>query len=120
MADARCVAPQKKKYSTGPARECQLEEPHNLAGSVSNLFLDNQHFRRTMDAAELLPLIDQLEVQIDDLRDVLEPLLSTALSHHATQLPLLDKAKLYVLATYAIESLLFCTYGSPDTTHIQT
>ncbi|KAI9779855.1 MAG: hypothetical protein M1839_007168 [Geoglossum umbratile] len=60
-----------------------------------------------MDAAELSPLIDQLEVQIDDLRDALEPLLATALSHHAAKLPLLDKAKLYVLTTYAIESLLF-------------
>jgi exosome complex protein LRP1 len=71
-----------------------------------------------MDAAELSPLIDQLEVQIDDLRDALEPLLATALSHHTTKLPLLDKAKLYVLVTYAIESLLFCTYGPPDTAHI--
>ncbi|KAH0543764.1 hypothetical protein FGG08_001946 [Glutinoglossum americanum] len=50
----------------------------------------------------------QLEVQIDDLRDALEPLLATALSHNAAKLPLLDKAKLYVLVTYAIESLLFC------------
>ena len=56
--------------------------------------------------------------QIDDLRDALEPLLATALSHHTTKLPLLDKAKLYVLVTYAIESLLFCTYGPPDTAHI--
>ncbi|KAI9769417.1 MAG: hypothetical protein M1840_004119 [Geoglossum simile] len=62
-----------------------------------------------MDAAELSPLIDQLEAQIDDLLDALEPLLSTALSHHTAPLPLLDKAKLYVLVTYAIESLLFST-----------
>jgi exosome complex protein LRP1 len=66
-----------------------------------------------MDAASLSPLLDQLEVQIDDLRDVLEPLLATALSHYAAKLPLLDKAKLYVLVTYAIESLLFCMCGGP-------
>ncbi|KAI9860008.1 MAG: hypothetical protein M1813_006355 [Trichoglossum hirsutum] len=57
--------------------------------------------------ANLTPLIDRLEVQIDDLRDALEPLLVIALSHSAAKLPLLDKAKLYVLVTYAIESLLF-------------
>jgi exosome complex protein LRP1 len=62
--------------------------------------------------ANLTPLIDRLEVQIDDLRDALEPLLVIALSHSAAKLPLLDKAKLYVLVTYAIESLLFCAYGS--------
>ena len=64
-----------------------------------------------MDAADLSPLLDRLDVQIDDLRDALEPLLATALSHNTAKLPLLDKAKLYVLVTYAIESLLFCTYG---------
>ncbi|KAH0565185.1 hypothetical protein GP486_001431 [Trichoglossum hirsutum] len=57
--------------------------------------------------ADLSPLIDRLEAQIDDLRDVLEPLLVTPLSHSAAKLPLLDKAKLYVLVTYAIESLVF-------------
>jgi exosome complex protein LRP1 len=34
--------------------------------------------------------------------------LKSALSETSSKLPLLDKAKLYVLVTYAIESMLFC------------
>jgi len=48
-----------------------------------------------------------LSSYIDDLEDSLAPLLDAALSASTSKLPLLDKAKLYVLATYAIESLLF-------------
>ncbi|CZT50993.1 related to small unique nuclear receptor co-repressor [Rhynchosporium secalis] len=44
---------------------------------------------------------------MDDLEASLQPLLKTALSETASKLPLLDKAKLYVLVTYAIESMLF-------------
>ena len=88
--------------------------------SIPNLFPDIiEHVEQIMDTAELSPLLDQLELQIDDLRDALEPLLATALSHHAAKLPLLDKAKLYLLITYAIESLLFCTCGgTPRIIHI--
>ncbi|GAB7356029.1 hypothetical protein MBLNU459_g6648t2 [Dothideomycetes sp. NU459] len=60
-----------------------------------------------MDAVDLHPLVDDLSVNIDDLEESLAPLLNTALSASTSKLPLLDKAKLYVLATYAIESLLF-------------
>lgn len=58
---------------------------------------------------DLPDLVEDLEVNIDELTDTLSPLLSTPLSTTATSLPLLDKAKLYVLAAYAIESLLFST-----------
>jgi len=61
-----------------------------------------------MDTVDLVPLLEQLEDNIDDLQEVLEPLLKAALSETAAKLPLLDKAKLYVLVTYAIESILFC------------
>jgi exosome complex protein LRP1 len=52
-------------------------------------------------------LVDDLTSNIDDLEESLAPLLQTALSQSTSKLPLLDKAKLYVLATYAIESILF-------------
>ncbi len=61
---------------------------------------------RTMDT-DIHPLIEDLTSNIDDLEESLAPLLNSALSHSTSKLPLLDKAKAYVLATYAIESLLF-------------
>lgn len=65
-----------------------------------------------MEAADIAPLLEQLDDNIDDLEDVLAPLLRGALSDTAARLPLLDKAKLYVLVTYALESILFCSYLS--------
>ncbi|KAF2820112.1 hypothetical protein CC86DRAFT_374798 [Ophiobolus disseminans] len=61
-----------------------------------------------MDPQTDLPdLVEDLEVNIDELSDILSPLLSTPLSTTASSLPLLDKAKLYVLAAYSVESLLY-------------
>jgi len=60
-----------------------------------------------MSTANVLALLEQLEDRIDDLQDNLEPLLSNALSSTTKKLPLLDKAKLYSVIVYAIESLLF-------------
>lgn len=62
-----------------------------------------------MDAEDLIPLLDQLDDNIDDLEEVLKPLLDQPLSHTSNKLPVLDKAKLHVWTTYALESLLFCT-----------
>ncbi|KAH4152009.1 hypothetical protein HBI17_007220 [Parastagonospora nodorum] len=63
-----------------------------------------------MDPQTDLPdLVEDLEVNIDELTTTLAPLLSTQLSTTASSLPLLDKAKLYVLAAYSIESLLYST-----------
>lgn len=61
-----------------------------------------------MDETDLSPLLGQLETNLEDLEAALEPLLRNNLSEIAAKLPLLDKAKLHVLVTYAIESILFC------------
>jgi exosome complex protein LRP1 len=61
-----------------------------------------------MDSTKVLGLLEQLDDEVDDLEDSLAPLIDTALSETTSKLPLLDKAKLYVLVTYAIESMLFC------------
>ena len=61
-----------------------------------------------MDSADLVVLIDKLDDDLDDLEDVLLPLITVPLVETAEKLPLLDRAKLYVLVTYAIESILFC------------
>ncbi len=65
-----------------------------------------------METADLIPLIGVLDDNIDDLEGALEPILSTTLSTTAGKLPLLDKAQLFVLVTYAIESILFCMSAS--------
>lgn len=61
-----------------------------------------------MDTSKTLALLEQLDDDIDDLEESLAPLLEKSLAATASKLPLLDKAKLYVLVTYAIESMLFC------------
>jgi len=60
-----------------------------------------------MDQTDLEPLLSDLSSQITSLESSLTPLLSAPISTTASTLPLLDKAKLHVLTTYAIESLLF-------------
>lgn len=58
------------------------------------------------DIKKITPEIDRLEDQLDDLDDALTPLLD-GLEVKASQLPLLDRAKLFSLSAYAIETLLF-------------
>ncbi|KAF2021592.1 hypothetical protein BU24DRAFT_417224 [Aaosphaeria arxii CBS 175.79] len=53
--------------------------------------------------------IEDLEANIDELSEALIPLLNNPLATTISTLPLLDKAKLYVLLSYSIESLLFST-----------
>lgn len=60
-----------------------------------------------MDPANITPQLDRLDDELDTLEEALQPILGN-ISDVASKLPLLDKAKLYVLATYSIESLLFC------------
>jgi exosome complex protein LRP1 len=66
-----------------------------------------------MDSSKVLYFLEQLDDEIDDLEESLAPLLKQALSETSSKLPLLDKAKLFVLITYAIESMLFCQCYKP-------
>ncbi|KAI5844784.1 exosome-associated protein [Tricharina praecox] len=58
-------------------------------------------------ALEPLDLLDDLDDSLSVLTSTLAPLLSTPLSDVATSLTVADKARLHVLATYALDSLLF-------------
>ncbi|CAI7668709.1 unnamed protein product [Penicillium bialowiezense] len=60
-----------------------------------------------MDTTDLLPVLDQLDDNIDDLEEVLQPILAGGLFKSSNKLPVMDKAKLYVMMTYALESLIF-------------
>ncbi|KAK8064952.1 hypothetical protein PG994_007590 [Apiospora phragmitis] len=59
-----------------------------------------------MDITNILPQLERLDGDIDNLEEVLQPILK-AVADLPSKLPLLEKAKLYVLATYALESMLF-------------
>ena len=59
-------------------------------------------------ATNVMDLLEQLDDEVDDLEETLAPILKAGLADTASKLPLLDKAKLYVLITYAVESMLFC------------
>lgn len=72
-----------------------------------------QAARGSLDVPDIGPLLDNLEGNIDDLESALQPLVESALSETTSKLPVLDKAKLYILVTYTIESILFCMYKAP-------
>lgn len=59
-----------------------------------------------MDVANINAQLDQLDGDMDKMEETVKPLIAN-LSEIAAKLPLLDKAKLYVLATYTIETALF-------------
>lgn len=71
------------------------------------LFVDTIN-DNTMDTENLLPLLEQLDDNVDDLEDALQPLLGSSLNKMSKNMPILDRAKLQVLTTYALESLIFC------------
>lgn len=60
-----------------------------------------------MTTAEVRDLVEELVESIDGLEEALAPLLKASLASISSRIPLLDKAKFYTLATYAIESILF-------------
>lgn len=59
-----------------------------------------------MDPANILPSLERLDDAVDNLEEALQPLVNN-MADVASKLPLLDKAKFYVLMTYSIESMLF-------------
>ncbi|KAI0535293.1 Sas10/Utp3/C1D family-domain-containing protein [Xylaria digitata] len=61
-----------------------------------------------MDPANILPSLENLDDAVDNLEEALQPLVDNV-TDVASKLPLLDKAKFYVLMTYSIESMLFST-----------
>jgi exosome complex protein LRP1 len=65
-----------------------------------------------MDAPDLTPLLEQLEDNVDDLEEVLEPVLGQSLAKLSKNLPVMDRAKIHVLITYTLESLIFCKFRS--------
>ncbi len=59
------------------------------------------------DVKDITRDLDKLDSQLDNLEEALAPLLGD-IGEVSSQMPLLDKAKLFSLAAYSIESLLFC------------
>ena len=66
-----------------------------------------------MENPNILSLLGELDDNIDDLDEALAPFIKSSLPDATGKLPLLDKAKLYVLITYALESMLFCRLSNP-------
>lgn len=66
-----------------------------------------------MDTDQVMNMVNLLDDQVDDIEEALAPLLKSALQDIAAKLPVVDKARLYVLTTYAIDSLVFCTCPPP-------
>lgn len=60
-----------------------------------------------MDVTDITPQLDQLEQDLSKAEKSLAPLLGD-IGDISSKLPLLDKAKLYVLVSYTVEALLFC------------
>ena len=60
-----------------------------------------------MDTEAFQILLTDFDATTDSLESALTPLISQPLSTLTTKLPLLERAKLYTLTTYAILSLLF-------------
>ncbi|KAJ5726383.1 uncharacterized protein N7483_007740 [Penicillium malachiteum] len=60
-----------------------------------------------MDTNNLFPLLEKLDDDLDDLEEALEPFLGKSLVGVSKNLPVMDKAKLHVLVTYTLESLIF-------------
>ncbi|KAK6536610.1 hypothetical protein TWF281_000837 [Arthrobotrys megalospora] len=70
--------------------------------------------------SELWPALDDFEDNVEAISKTLKPLLEQNLPKHASMLPLFDKAKLYIITTYALESLLYSyleTSATPTADH---
>lgn len=61
-----------------------------------------------MESADLIPTIERLDDDVDDLEEALKPILESTVVETSKKLPVMDKAKFHVWVTYALESLIFC------------
>jgi len=75
-----------------------------------------------MSSSAALDQLDTLDDRLDALLPFLTSLLARNVTDTATSLPVADKARLYVLVTYVLESLLFsyAKLNSLPTTHVMT
>lgn len=62
-----------------------------------------------MDVTDITAQLNQLDGDIDKMEETMKSLIAN-LPEIAAKLPLLDKAKLYVLAVYTIETTLFSQF----------
>ncbi|KAL2786559.1 Sas10/Utp3/C1D family-domain-containing protein [Aspergillus keveii] len=60
-----------------------------------------------METADLVPLLERLDDNVDELEEVLAPILRSTVVETSKKLPVMDKAKFHVMITYALESLIF-------------
>ncbi|KAL4997622.1 Sas10/Utp3/C1D family-domain-containing protein [Aspergillus recurvatus] len=60
-----------------------------------------------MEPADLIPLLERLDDDVDDLEEALAPILQSTIVETSKKLPVLDKAKFHVMTAYALESLIF-------------
>jgi septal ring factor EnvC (AmiA/AmiB activator) len=92
-----------------PQLQAQISALNEYTESISTSVTtkDIVYKSLTMDVSDVTPQLDQLEEELNKAQQSLEPLLGD-IGDISSKLPLLDKAKLYVLVSYTIESLLFC------------
>jgi len=84
-----------------------------LSSTTGGSINDKKTRTTTMDVSDITPQLEKLDVDLEHLEEAIKPLLED-MGDVASKLPLLDKAKLYVLVAYAIESLLFCEIFRPS------
>ncbi|KAL4973761.1 Sas10/Utp3/C1D family-domain-containing protein [Aspergillus desertorum] len=60
-----------------------------------------------MEPADVIPLLERLDDDVDDLEEALAPILRSTVVETSKKLPVLDKAKFLVMTAYALESLIF-------------
>lgn len=104
LSDLSCADDDRSRIHTAPLT-AQLNPSYFFRSSN---FSSTSHLT-VMDPTDLLPLLEQLDDNVDDLEAVLQPLLTSTLLKNSNKLPVMDKAKLHVLITYTLESLIFCT-----------
>lgn len=62
-----------------------------------------------LDRQEALELLDDLSDEIDELSEVAGPILKSSITEAASKLSVIDKTKFYIMISYTLESIIFCT-----------